>query len=134
MDALLKQTSKNKFYFRVRQNVKDAIAELVDILNTVGFSESQKNQVLTDQILTPFFKTIFHYEEDMNQKTRLRLLTLSQTLIDILGHLDFAQKLTPDLYQIVMDTMNEKEPMVGIKAIYLTREWRAFRKIAKKTK
>ena len=128
MDAVLKQASRDKFYFRVREQIRDAVEELTKILNSDGFSETHKNLVFTERTLDPFFKAIFRYETNMKEKTKLRLLRLSQTLIDLLGGFDFARRLTPHLHQILQETTNEKGSMLGLRALYLAREWRAFHK------
>ena len=42
-----------------------------------------------------------------------------------MGSINFARRLSPTLYELLLEAKADNEPYLGIKALYMTREWRA---------
>jgi len=144
-----KKKSKERIRARIRKRVKEAIIELTDIIKMLP--ESDQNLVFIDDNLREFFRLLFQYETSLptskttdneevkkmiekerqkminiRKKKYLRLSNLGKTLIPILG--DVGEKLEPDLISLLRDLSGQKHPLLGISAMWLSRNWRSFRK------
>ena len=118
-----KPQSKSAFYTRLRRDLKEVFKELSEIAETRGFIENVENDIFTSETLRPFFSVVFRTKENMSKKERDRLVWLSRDVIDMLGH-DFAYHLNPELYLLLREMTHDEEPVLSIRALYLTRDWR----------
>ena len=121
--------SKSSGRTLIRRRIKNSIIELTEILNYEGLTEDDVNLIFTPEILNPFFRAIFRFKkEKINEKTRKRLVRLSQALIRHLGYHGFAQKLCPNLYKLLASTTHETGSLLGIRTLDLAREWQIVQK------
>lgn len=104
-------------YNRLVEQATSAINDLAFILSLSEKQLPEKyiSQIFNDETLKPLIKNLFRLDRIETDTTKERLLDICKTIIETIGNIEFAIKIAPKTYMILL--ASEKNTMTAIRTL-----------------